>query len=81
MQNGMTAPAQRTSGDGMGCNHGAGVVRLHFWLHDMVGPPDHIERRGAFLDFGSDRLGHPCEVALCHGRRFEQNAKCPPVWV
>ena len=39
----------------MGCNHGGGVVLLHFWLRDTVGPPDHIEPTGAVLDFGSNR--------------------------
>ena len=51
----------------LGCNHGGGVVLLHFMLRDTMGPPHHIEPTGIFLDFGSDRLGHPFEAALCNG--------------
>ena len=40
----------------LGCNRGGSAVPLHFWLCDPVGPPDHIEPTGGFLNFGSDRL-------------------------
>ena len=32
----------------LGCSHRDGAVSLHFWLHDMVGPPDHIEPAALF---------------------------------
>ena len=57
------------------------MVALHFWLRDTVGPPDHMEPTGAFLDFGSDHLGHPSEVALCHWLLIDHKVKCLRVWV